>query len=273
MRVAGENFALLNEGLDVAVTVTIDHNTLPSNSVLALAIMISLTGLGLLYRSGKQVYAREEARRQNEREELREREEEQQKALAALETQKDDLAADMAVIQSELSAARDRAASNEADLFEEVESLENNLETTLKQQMQQQNRIRELEDHLDRLAKEREALAAQQTKVAGGLRKRMETLYKHTVFSDRSLSGLVELPEPMQIKAEEIIHQLNAHADEVPIKRKLFRGKGKETVFEIVFAHKGRLYFRRTRDRKVDILAIGTKNTQERDLVYLDRSL
>jgi hypothetical protein len=38
-----------------------------------------------------------------------------------------------------------------------------------------------------------------------------------------------------------------------------------------VFARKGRLYFRRTKARKVDILAIGTKNTQEKDLVYLDR--
>ena len=62
----------------------------------------------------------------------------------------------------------------------------------------------------------------------------------------------------------------DAQADEVPIKRKLFRGKGKETVFEIVFARKGRLYFRRTKARKVDILVIGTKNTQEKDLVYLD---
>ena len=75
----------------------------------------------------------------------------------------------------------------------------------------------------------------------------------------------------MQIKAEEVIHQLDAQADDVPVKRKLFRGKGKETVFEIVFAHKGRLYFRRTKTRKVDILAIGTKNTQEKDLLYLDR--
>jgi NH3-dependent NAD+ synthetase len=124
---------------------------------------------------------------------------------------------------------------------------------------------------LTRLAKEREALSLQQSKVAGGLRKRMDTLYKYASFSDRALTGLTELPESMQIKAEEVIHQLNAQTDEVPIKRKLFRGKGKETVFEIVFARKGRLYFRRTKARKVDILVIGTKNTQEKDLVYLDR--
>ena len=103
------------------------------------------------------------------------------------------------------------------------------------------------------------------------LRKRLETLYKSADFTHRAIAGLAELPESMQIKAEEVIHQLNANADDVPIKRKLFRGKGKETVFEIVFARKGRLYFRRTKDRKVDILAVGTKNTQEKDLVYLDR--
>ena len=127
------------------------------------------------------------------------------------------------------------------------------------------------ENQLVLLAKEREALDHQQSKAADGLRKRMETLYKNTTFSGRALAGLTELPEPMQIKAEEVIHQLNAHADDVPIKRKLFRSKGKATVFEIVFAHKGRLYFRRNKARRVDILAVGTKNTQERDLAYLDR--
>lgn len=273
MRVAGENFALLNEGLDVVLTVTIDHNTFVSNSVLALCLMISLTGLVALYRRGNRYYAREEARRQREQAEIRAREEEQKAALATLEAQKENLTADIAAIQSELSAARDRAARNEAELFDEVESLENNLHDTLEQQNQQQQRIHELEDHLARLAREREALTAQQAKAAGGLRKRMETLYKNVAFSDRTLSGLADLPEAMQIKAEEIIHQLNAQADAVPIKRKLFRGKGRETVFEIVFARKGRLYFRRTRDRKVDILAVGTKNTQERDLVHLDRIL
>ena len=113
-------------------------------------------------------------------------------------------------------------------------------------------------------------MALPQAKAAEGLHKRLETLYKQTSFTDWAISGLAE---QRQIKAEEIVNQLIARVDVVPIKWKLFRGKGKETVLEIVFARKERLYCRRTQDRNVDILVIGTKNTQSKDIVYLDRIL
>jgi hypothetical protein len=40
-------------------------------------------------------------------------------------------------------------------------------------------------------------------------------------------------------------------------------------VLEVIFAYKGRLYFRNTKDKRVEVLAIGTKNTQARELEYL----
>ena len=271
MDIASENYAMLNEGLDVSLTVTIAYNTLLANAVLAAALLVALGGLGIVYRRGTRVYDREEARRQEERERVKTREASQRTALASLQEQRTHLTSEIETIRTELTAAQERAARNEADLFDEVEALEQKLQHNLSQQDEQRNRIRELEDQLAQLDREREALSVQHCKDADGLRKRMETLYKNTAFSDRALEGLTDLTEAMQIKAEEIIHQLDAQADQVPIKRKLFRGKGKETVFEIVFAYKGRLYFRRTKARKVDILVIGTKNSQEKDLVYLDR--
>ena len=45
--------------------------------------------------------------------------------------------------------------------------------------------------------------------------------------------------------------------------------RGGETVLEVVFAYKGRLYFRKREDRRVEVVAIGTKNTQERELEFL----
>ena len=271
MDAASENFALLSEGLEVSLAVTIEHNTLVANVVLALALVVALVGLAIVYRRGIQVYARDETCRQAEEAKIRARIESQHATLAALEEQRVHLASEVETIQTELTAAQERAARNEADLFDEVEALEGKLQHNLGQQGKQQIRILELEDQLAQLAREREALSAQHSKEVDGLRKRMETLYKNTTFTTRALEGLTDLTEAIQIKAEEIIHQLDAHADQVPIKRKLFRGKGKETVFEIVFAYKGRLYFRRTKSRKVDILVIGTKNSQEKDLVYLDR--
>ena len=74
----------------------------------------------------------------------------------------------------------------------------------------------------------------------------------------------------MKIKSEEIIHKLNANPDTVPIKRKVFGKKNRKTVQEVMFAYKGRLYYRKTKDSNLEILAIGTKNTQAKDLEFLD---
>ena len=103
------------------------------------------------------------------------------------------------------------------------------------------------------------------------IKKRFNTLYKNIIIHDRAVSGFVDLNDDFKIKAEEIIHQLNNDPGLVTVKRKVFGGKGHETVLEAVFAYKGRLYFRNNRDKRVEVLAIGTKNTQARELEFLAR--
>jgi hypothetical protein len=51
----------------------------------------------------------------------------------------------------------------------------------------------------------------------------------------------------------------------------VFGGKGQKTVLEVLFGYKGRLYFRNTKDQQIEVLAIGTKNTQARELEFLAR--
>jgi type IV secretory pathway VirD2 relaxase len=80
----------------------------------------------------------------------------------------------------------------------------------------------------------------------------------------------MELGDDMKIKSEEVIHRLNENSTAVKIKRKVFGKKGRETVREVIFAYNGRLYFRKIKDCKIEILAIGTKNTQTKDLEFLD---
>ena len=75
----------------------------------------------------------------------------------------------------------------------------------------------------------------------------------------------------MRIKAEEVIHQLNDNPGKVSIKRKVFGKKNRETVFEVIFAYRGRLYFRKTEGSRVEVLVIGTKLTQNKDLNFLDK--
>jgi hypothetical protein len=80
----------------------------------------------------------------------------------------------------------------------------------------------------------------------------------------------LDLEEDMQLKAEEVIHTLNQDCGKVPVKRKVFSGKGALSVVESEFAHRGRMYWRRNASGKVEVLVIGTKNSQGRDLAHLE---
>ncbi|MEZ4577466.1 MAG: hypothetical protein R2861_15945 [Desulfobacterales bacterium] len=95
-------------------------------------------------------------------------------------------------------------------------------------------------------------------------------MYKNIELTHRALGALTNMTEDMSLKAEEIIHQLNSDPDLVSVKRKVFSKKGKTTSFEVVFAYNGRLYFRKTSGNHIKILTIGSKNTQAKDLMYLD---
>ena len=57
----------------------------------------------------------------------------------------------------------------------------------------------------------------------------------------------------------------------VTIKRKVFGRKGRQTVFEVIFAYNGRLYFSNAKGRRIEVLAMGTKNTQAKELEFLAR--
>ena len=94
-------------------------------------------------------------------------------------------------------------------------------------------------------------------------------LYKNIVINRKALTGLLKLSEDQQIKAEEIIHQLDQTPENVIIKRKVFSGKKhKTTCLEVLFAYNGRLYFRK-QDNMIEVVVIGTKNTQPKDMEFL----
>jgi hypothetical protein len=103
------------------------------------------------------------------------------------------------------------------------------------------------------------------------VKKRFDALYKNTAIHDRAVAGFFALTEALKIKAEEVIHQLNEDPKQVHIKRKVFGKKNRETVFEVIFAYKGRLYFRNISGGRVEVLVIGTKLTQTKDLTFLDK--
>ena len=100
--------------------------------------------------------------------------------------------------------------------------------------------------------------------------KRFGVLYKNIKMNRKAIAGLLNLNEDQQIKAEECILLLDHKPEKITIKRKVFSGKKhKTTCLEVLFAYNGRLYFKQKEKNEKEILVVGTKNTQAKDMGIL----
>lgn len=268
-RVAIENFALLSEGLIVHVEAQLTHNRLISNFVLCVYVLAALMTFLLHYRSAAHKISRDEEERCREMSRLVALEQSNTIRLSELQQQREGLMGEFGNLKSALRNERERAERNEGDLIAEIELLEKKLAENLTLQEAQQFEIKAFREKFALLEKEQRREDRGRQKASSAFQRRFVMLYKNLLVSQRAVDGLVELNEEMRLKAEEVIHQLNANPDLVTIKRKVFGKKNRETVLEVVFAYKGRLYFRKGTDRRLEIVAIGTKNTQERELEFL----
>ena len=185
--------------------------------------------------------------------------------MTNLEKEKKGLISEYELMKRELENEKKRASSNEDEMMEEIVSLEEKINENLARHKEQQEEIAALQKKLNRHDKGKSKLKASES-----VKKRFNAIYKNISMQEKAISGFIDLTDNMKIKAEEIIHQLNQDPALVPIKRKVFGKKGRETVLEVILAYKGRLYFRRLKDNRTEILAIGTKNVQARDLEFLD---
>jgi predicted nucleic acid-binding Zn-ribbon protein len=271
LETASRNYALLNEGLVIAADVRIGQNTRVANLVLAGCLTVALAGLVVLYRRGARRLKKEEAEHGEAIRQWRARDESQRGRLEALKSDHADLLNRISKMESKLEHERRTANRNEEELFDEVAQLERQLQAHREQHQLQADQIGALEKQLAALSRDRDQQSTTANRTMDAWRKRFGSLYKETIVSDRAVKGFSKLSDALQIKAEEVIHRLDAKPEVVTIKRKLFQRKGRETVFEVVFGRKGRLYFRRNKNRQVEVLAIGTKNDQWRDLGFLDR--
>ena len=268
-QVAADNFSLIDEGLVVKVETKFDHNTAMSNSVLAIYIMLAVFIFFLHYKSASRKAELEEREAQMEISRLRELEEENTGRLAALKEERQRLQSEFGVLKEIVEDEQKKAERNEDELIEEIEALEAKLNQNIAQQDAQQEEIIKLEERIEVYEKGQRKVGKQKQKAADSTRKRFNALYKNLSVNQRAVNGFLDLNEDLKIKAEEVIHQLNADSSKVTIKRKVFGGKGQKTVLEVVFGYKGRLYFRNTKDKRVEVLAIGTKNTQAKELEFL----
>jgi hypothetical protein len=270
IQVAADNYNLMNEGLVVNVDVILEHNTLLSNTILAFYICMSVLVLFLYYRAGIKKARQEETEKETKIARLLEFEKNHTSKLKDLIKVKQKLIAEIIKIKRKLVHERIRASKNEDDLIKEIVALEENINENIALQNEKQEEINALKEKIKLFEKERQKENKQKTNSFNRVRKRFKTLYKNMSVNKRALDGFFDLTDDMKIKVEEIIHKLNEDPSLVLVKRKVFGKKGRATVQEVIFAYKGRLYFRKTKDGKIEILTIGTKNTQAKDLEFLD---
>ena len=269
--VARENFKMLNDGLIKTVDVKIEHNTLISNSILFSCVMASLLVFFFIYRRGTQMIHEEERVRQGVIDGLTSERQHGLDQLKQLESQRVALSEKIESMKAELDRERQKASATEDEMMDELVALEEKIGETLSQQDQHVLEINQLREKIKQFEKENETKTRQRLKGIDAARKRFGALYKRIAVHDRAIEGFVDLTEEMKIKAEEVVHQLNDDPKLVQIKRKVFGKKSRETVFEVIFAYKGRLYFRNSAGNRVEVLVIGTKLSQNKDLAFLDK--
>ena len=269
---AAENFVLLNKGLQLSVETRIEHLAVLPLIILAIYVFLAVTILYFHYRSVSIRLVDEEQQRKAEIERLRNQEESIARDLEVVRRQRETLNANMQQLKSELTVEKVKASRNEDELVEEIDHLEKQLQENLDFQEQQLQEIEALKVQIQQFEKGLRKGEKQKTRAEQAAAKRFTAIYKNIELSSRAIDGFVELNEELKIKAEEVVHQLNEDPGQVIVKRKVFIGKrDKKSIKEVIFGYKGRLYFRTAGDGNVEVLAIGTKNTQARELEYLNK--
>jgi hypothetical protein len=269
--IAQENYELLNKGLSLRVNLSLSPVSLAGLLLMALYVLVDIGVLFGIYKRGLARALREEARKDSRIRELRDKEQRFAERIEELDNLKDNLESKVDRVKTELLQERKQASVNEDGLMDEIVTLEEQLHKTRVLQESQRAEIDKLREQIDELSAKPVSKPVKKTKAGDNLEKRLRVLYKNLDIHDKTIEGIGDMAEDMRIKAEEVILQLNFDPSLVTIKRKVF-GKGRKTkVLEVAFGYNGRLYFRHKPGGGIEVLCVGTKNSQSKDLDFLNR--
>lgn len=271
LEIATDNFRLISEGLELSLDFKLPHNTLLTNAILGVLISLSLGALYLYYRHWNAQYRLETAGRMQELERLSQVEENYRQQLDTLKDERARMAVDIEQMKNQVAEEKRKANFTEEEMLAELIALEEQIAQKEDFQKQQLEKIRTLQEKLDELTQPAPKESIRKQKPVEAACKRLTTLYKNLTIYDRAVEGYISLPEELKLRCEEVIVQLNDAPSSVQIKRKVFGKKNRVTVLEVVFGYKGRLYFRPKGENQADLLAVGTKNSQQQDLAFLER--
>jgi len=177
---------------------------------------------------------------------------------------------DIKILTMDLELASEKVRETEDEALAEMERLETSLEENVSLKESLKIEVKCLSEELERLEASQKRSPKKRKKQTESTMKRFRILYKNVEIHPRAVEGFLSLQGDLQLRAEEFIHNMNTSVDQLQVKRKVFSKKGTETAFECEFGYRGRIYWNRAPDQKTQILVIGTKNSQTRDLAYLE---
>lgn len=267
--IAAENYRLMNQGLQVKVDLILEWNSFFVITIFLIQLVIFVVMFSSLYFRSTRKARREYMERQEELNRLYELEEHHSTRLRSLNTEKDQLAAEIDQARDNLEEYRQKASKNEDAMIDEIILLEEKVRQNLElmHQVEQENAsLKEVTGEYEQRLQE----GKKKTAAYGNIEKRFKTLYPNILMHKRALDNFLTLSPDLKIKAEVVIRQLDADTTAVDIKRKVELRKSREKIFEAMFAYSSRLYFRNTKSGKIEVLAIGAKNSQVKDLAFLE---
>jgi len=272
-RVAEDNWKIMQEGIRFGLTVKIPMETWIANIILAFYIIIFTFVLYHTYRKTAQEARRiamsnqqalEAARAANERLMLA------QKRLQNVTVREKDYHREISRLKNDLDLASDKVRETEDEALTEMEQLEHKLHESISIKEDLELEVAHLKEELERIESAQKIPEKKHQKQIDNTTKRFKTLYKNIEIQQRAIEGFLNLESDLQLRAEELIHNMNIDNSKLTVKRKIFSKKGATPSFECEFGYRGRIYWRPVTAIKAEILAIGTKNSQTKDLAYLE---
>jgi hypothetical protein len=290
LRSPGGSFREARRLLPALTTVDV---SVPLDSLLGSGIWVGygLIFVPLLFRHQRAVVRREEtlitaavAARDASAERARAIQDELEKVnrrLTQLEPTEKAQAQEIAKLESERAGLRNRMheltsreqelrveAAHSNELEGERTALEEMLEEAMGDLDSKQSEIQELNDKLKRASRG----AGKAARSSDLLARRMRTLYRNLEIDDRAIDDIVSLgDETHRLRAEESLKRLDDDHETAGTRRKVGGLPAGQSIFELGFAGKGRIYYAKGRQRAFRILAVGGKASQKQDLEYLSR--
>lgn len=269
-QVASENYKLMNDGLTIQINLSLTLDSPLTISIFSFYLSISILSLYYFYRMGALKAKQESRYNKQEIYRLRELEIENNSRMEILTKEKMLLSDEFKRIKISLEMNLRKNKDNEDGMIDEIIALEKKI-TDIHTLYDEENKANKaLRDIISQYETGVLKTKKQQVKDSQLIHKRFKVLYKHIYFHQRAIYGFCNMSEEMQLKTEEIIHNLKFAPELIKVKRKIGNKKNNKAIFEIAFSYTARLYYSKDAGEKITILVIGTKNTQNKDIAFLN---